>query len=175
MSANVMNFYLVSATIIPVFFLALTLQGKQFDAVEELLRKLTHWSERGLQEIQPEKGWIWIIVKLAFFQVSWMVIRGVTTLVLAFSVLGEILAILALSQGSADPVTHNLVLVAVIGLASGVGVLLYVRLEILWGANTISMMRGLIRYLIQLDRATKAKRQSEQLELPWESHDTAGR
>jgi hypothetical protein len=169
MSASTINFYLGAATVIPVFFLTLTLQGKQFDAVENLLRKLSQSTERGLKQMETSEKWLKIATKITFFQLSWILIRGLTILVLSVSLLGEVLALLALSNGSDDSATHNLVLIAVVGLTVGIGILLYIRVEILWGANLFGMLRALARFIIRLEKAAKKAQQNEQLELPWDT------
>ncbi|MGO9296208.1 MAG: hypothetical protein ACLP52_20425 [Streptosporangiaceae bacterium] len=46
------DFYLVSASIIPVFFLAVTLQGKIFSSTEQLMRKLLRSAQEGVKRIK---------------------------------------------------------------------------------------------------------------------------
>jgi hypothetical protein len=137
------NFYLVSATVIPVFFLAVTLQGRIFSSAENLMRRLLRSAQERLERFEQTVGapdrqplnvrreivaqsW-----RLLLFQLIWMI----SIVVLAVSVIGETLAVLALDQGRASALVHTLVLAAVFGLTIGTGILLYVRLQMLWSRN----------------------------------------
>lgn len=151
------DFYIVSATIIPVFFLALTLQGKQFDDAEHLMRKLNQSIKEHLDQIGFSKPNWRAFSKFALSLITLTVIRIVTLALVVFSVLGEVFAILPLYQGKADPGTRGLVLIAVLGLTIGVGLLLFVRLEILYGTTVFIMGRRYIRLIqeyIRLMRQT---------------------
>lgn len=170
------NFYIVSATVIPVFFLALTLQGKQFDAVETMLQKLNDRGEKHLDRVFIERDDKRFAIapgpflRFALIQLIWTAIWVVTILVLLFSVLGEVFALLALDRGRAASSTQEIVLIAVLGLTIGVGLLLYIRVQILWGANMVSMFRAYLhvmqlsiaqlRHIMQAARLSQPRRSS---------------
>ena len=151
------DFYVVSATIIPVFLLALTLQGKQFDDTEHLMRKLNHSIKEYLDQIDfSQLNWR-VLWKLLLSLLAITIIRSVAAALLLTSVLGEVFAILALQQGKADPGSQGVVLLAVLSLTIGVGLLLFVRLEIISGTTMVIMVRRYIRLIqesIRLMRQT---------------------
>jgi len=151
------DFYIVSATVIPVFFLALTLQGKQFDDAEQLMRKLNHSVKKHLDQIEQdiaEGSGSLASLKALLPALASTAIWIVATGLLVFSILGEVFAILPLYQGKADPGTRPLVLIAVLGLTIGVGLLLYIRLRIIWGTTIFIFLRSdirIVRLLVRRD------------------------
>jgi hypothetical protein len=160
------NFYIVSASVIPVFFLALTLQGRQFDDAEHSMRKLTQSIKEHLDQCEKaivEKKGIWQpYFKLVKASVAFILISGIASVILVISVLGEVFAILVLYQGKGDEGDQTIVLVAVLSLTIGVGLLLYIRLQMLQGENTLMFIRWTIRFVkLMIMLAIRPARQSE--------------
>lgn len=129
------DFYVVSATVIPVFFLALTLQGKQFEEAEKLMQTLTSSFKKLLDQVEKDiaaKSYsrdFWKIISSGF---AVSVIYLITLALLLISVLGEALAVWALYNEKANSETRVIVLTAILSLTCSIGLLLFFRLQILW-------------------------------------------
>jgi hypothetical protein len=103
------NFYIVAATVIPVLWLALTIQGSIFD------RALRAYHVAARQGLFPEPGQrAPAPLALAFATV----VRMILTILTISGILGEILAIYALYQQQANSSTRQLVLQSAIILTA---------------------------------------------------------
>jgi hypothetical protein len=144
------DFYVTSATVIPVFFLALTLQSTQFEATEQLMQKLNNSIKGYLDQNKTaqdiiKQGYSGLILKFVLPGLAFSVIWAFVSALLVLSVLGEVFAILALYQGKANAGTQPVVLISVLSLAILVGLLFYGRLQRLWGANMVILVRSMVR------------------------------
>ena len=98
------DFFITAATVIPILYLALTLQGQTFESLINRLTTLWH-----------RNGW------------QWSVLYGLTSTatfaIIAAGSLGEWLAIYAIYQQQADTFTtqivRNLLLVLIVAVAAG--------------------------------------------------------
>ena len=120
------NFYIVSATVIPLFYITLTLQGPMFEDLQHVARRAGTSMDKAIKrfdtDIEYPSKWrrfayglhTWIMI------VSWATIATVTFifagLIILAGIAGEIISLLALYHESDTPITRSFVLWSMIGL-----------------------------------------------------------
>jgi hypothetical protein len=145
-----LDFYAMAATVIPVFFLALTLQGRLFDETERLMKKhseaaqaavdrldhAVHWeSDTRTRQAKEDKRKVRSEVRtmirpiLQPFLFS-NLIALVVIVVVSMSLAAEVMAVVALAESHAGPDVQNFVEGALVTLTCGIGLVLYARINI---------------------------------------------
>lgn len=114
------DFYLVAGTVIPVLFLALTLQGQTFDRLTESLRESSRKAIR--KDLQEQSGFG------AGFRM--FVIATVIFIIVVAGLAGEFMAMIALYTRSLDKSLEVTVLVCLLVLVLAVVSVLFVKYEI---------------------------------------------
>jgi hypothetical protein len=104
------DFYTTSATVIPVLYLALSVQGTLVGNLLTHLESAIHTMRTTVPDTLP-KQWALIIA-----QYTALIVYSAASLIVVGAAGGEILAIIALDHRSDNTMLRNLVLAAVIGL-----------------------------------------------------------
>jgi hypothetical protein len=132
------TFYTVAAATIPVYFLALTFQGTLFNTVDDYLVSLLNsneafyreWTEK-IQAHEPIKLTKSDSKKIAFHGLRAAAIRltsACVILIVALSAVGEFIALQCLYSQTAEPLQHQVVLLAVQVLTVGTAAFLAIRI-----------------------------------------------
>jgi len=162
------DFYVTAATVIPVLYLALAVQGSTFDAVSKWLSGvIVRRGGRTAKFIESHPRFLWLRRTRNNFgvkavQIVTVVPAFLTVFILALSLIGsligEFIAIAALSQRKASPWQGHYVLISMIVLASVIAlvtaarpVAVFLRLQAIRRRNRRDRERAL-----QISSETKA-------------------
>jgi hypothetical protein len=100
------DFYVAAATVIPILYLALTLQGQTFERIAS--------SHQRLHDIpKKERDWRWSILDAILIAAGWIIP--------ACGIIGEILALLGLLQRPPSNGTASTIMIFLIILLVAVG------------------------------------------------------
>ena len=130
--------YVVAATIIPVYFLALTFQGTLFDAIDNYLVSLLNaepsFYEGWLAKAQENEDLLKVtpkeikgIIYHGYRRFAFLLVFLPAVAVLAWSTFGEAVAVWCIYNQAALPWQHKVVFSAVLVLAIGTAAFIVIR------------------------------------------------